>query len=407
MNQAVIVAAVRSPIGRAFKGSLVQLRADDMSAQVLLALLSEVPDLKASDVEDIIWGCASPAGEQGYNIARVVALLCGLTEVPATTVNRYCASSLQAIRMGAHAIVAGECDVCVAGGVESISRFVLGWADDMPATHNPRFEAAEERTAERALGGSPPWAPIGIGNPNRLTDIYIAMGQTAENVRELCAVSREDMDRFALRSQELAVASQDNGFSAREIVPLALPDGTWVLHDDCPRRDTSMEAMAELKPAFRPNGEVTAGNSCPLNDGAAAVLLMSDKRARQLKIRPMARVVASGVSAIDPEVMGLGPVEACRRALARAGMTMADIDLVELNEAFAAQVIPCVQNLGIDEDRLNVHGGAIALGHPFGMTGARIMTTLLNGLNTADATVGLETMCVAGGQGMAMIVERL
>jgi acetyl-CoA C-acetyltransferase len=233
------------------------------------------------------------------------------------------------------------------------------------------------------------------------------MGQTAENVRELCAVSREDMDRFALRSQELAVASQDNGFAAREIVPLALPDGTWALHDDCPRRDTSMEAMAELKPAFRPNGEVTAGNSCPLNDGAAAVLLMSHKRARQLKIRPLARVVASGVSAIDPEVMGLGPVEACRRALTRAGMTMADIDLVELNEAFAAQVIPCVQNLGIDEDRLNVHGGAIALGHPFGMTGARIMTTLLNGLNTADATVGLETMCVAGGQGMAMIVERL
>ncbi len=309
--------------------------------------------------------------------------------------------------MGAHAIAAGECDVCVAGGVESISRFVNGYGDEMPGTHNPRFEQAERRTAERTLGGSPPWAPIGIRNPNTLTDIYIAMGQTAENVRELCAVSREDMDRFALRSQELAVASQDNGFAAREIVPLSLPDGTWALQDDCPRRDTSMEAMAELKPAFRPNGEVTAGNSCPLNDGAAGVLLMSDKRARQLKIRPMARVVASGVSAIDPEVMGLGPVEACRRALARAGMTMADIDLVELNEAFAAQVIPCVQNLGIEEDRLNVHGGAIALGHPFGMTGARIMTTLLNGLNTADATVGLETMCVAGGQGMAMIVERL
>ena len=249
-----------------------------MSAQVLLALLSEVPDLKPADIEDVIWGCASPAGEQGYNIARVVALLCGLTEVPATTVNRYCASSLQAIRMGAHAIVAGECDVCVAGGVESVSRFVLGSADEMPGTHNPRFEEAEQRTAERALGGSPPWAPLGIGSPNTLTDIYIAMGQTAENVRELCAVSREDMDRFALRSQELAVASQDNGFFAREIVPLALPDGTWVLRDDCPRRGTNLEAMAELKPAFRPDGEVTAGNSCPLNDGAAAVLLMSDKR---------------------------------------------------------------------------------------------------------------------------------
>jgi acetyl-CoA C-acetyltransferase len=378
-----------------------------MSAQILTALLSEVPDLKPADIEDVIWGCASPAGEQGYNLARVVALLCGLTEVPATTVNRYCASSLQAIRMGAHAIVAGECDVCVAGGVESISRFMHGYGDEMPGTHNPRFEAAERRTAERSLGGSPPWAPLDVGSPNRLADIYIAMGQTAENVRELCAVSREDMDSFALRSQERAVASQDNGFFAREIVPLLLPDGTWVLRDDCPRRDTSLEAMAELKPAFRPDGEVTAGNSCPLNDGAAAVLLMSDKRARQLKIRPMARVVASGVSAIDPEVMGLGPVEACRRALARAGMTMADIDLVELNEAFAAQVIPCAQNLGIDEDRLNMFGGAIALGHPFGMTGARIMTTLLNGLNTADATVGLETMCIGGGQGMAMIVERL
>ncbi len=407
MNQAVIVAAVRSPIGRAFRGSLVELRADDMSAQVLLALLSEVPDLKASSIEDVIWGCASPAGEQGYNIARVVALLCGLTEVPGTTVNRYCASSLQAIRMGAHAIIAGECDVCVAGGVESTSRYVLGCADDMPATHNPRFDDAEQRTAERALGGSPPWAPIGIGNPESLTDIYIAMGQTAENVRELCGVSREDMDLFAMRSQQRAVKSQDNGFFAREIVPLQLPDGTYILRDDCPRRGTSMEAMVELKPAFRPDGEVTAGNSCPLSDGAAAVLLMSDKRARQLKIRPMARVVATGVSAIDPEVMGLGPVEACRRALARAGMTMADIDLVELNEAFAAQVIPCAQNLGIDEDRLNMHGGAIALGHPFGMTGARIMTTLLNGLGTVDATVGLEAMSIGGGQGMAMIVERL
>jgi acetyl-CoA C-acetyltransferase len=309
--------------------------------------------------------------------------------------------------MGAHAIMAGECDVCVAGGVESVSRFVMGSADEMPATHNPRFDDAEQRTAERALGGSPPWAPLGVVSPNLLTDAYIAMGQTAENVRELCGVSREDMDLFALRSQERAVKSQGNGFFAREIVPLELPDGTFVLRDDCPRPGASLEAMAELKPAFRPDGEVTAGNSCPLNDGAAAVLLMSDKRARQLKIRPMARVVASGVSAIDPEVMGLGPVEACRRALARAGMTMADIDLVELNEAFAAQVIPCAQNLGVDEDRLNVHGGSIALGHPFGMTGARIMTTLLNGLNTADATVGLETMCVGGGQGMAMIVERL
>jgi acetyl-CoA C-acetyltransferase len=402
MPQAVIVAAVRSPIGRAFKGSLVQLRPDDMSAQVLSALLDKVPQVTGSEVEEVIWGCASPAGEQGYNIARVTALLCGMTEVPGTTVNRYCASSLQAIRTAGHAIVAGEGDIFVAGGVESVTRFANGFADEMPGTHNPRFAEAEQRSAGRALGGSPPWSPAA-----GLPDIYIAMGQTAENVRELCGVSRDAMDRFALRSQQRAVEAQDNGFFHREIVPLTLPDGTLVDRDDSPRRGTDLDAMAELKPAFRPDGEVTAGNSCPLNDGAAAVLIMSDERALQLGLKPLARIVASSVSALDPEVMGLGPVGACQQVLARAGMTMADIDLVEINEAFAAQVIPCAEQLGIDEERLNVHGGAIALGHPFGMTGARIMTTLLNGLKTADGTLGLESMCVAGGQGMAMIVERL
>jgi acetyl-CoA C-acetyltransferase len=402
MPQAVIVAAVRSPIGRAFKGSLVQLRPDDMSAQVLSALLASVPQVAGSDVEDVIWGCASPAGEQGYNIARVTAVLCGMTDVPATTVNRYCASSLQAIRMAAHAIAAGEGDIYVAGGVESVTKFANGFADEMPGTHNPRFEEAEQRSSGRALGGSPVWDAF----PG-LPDIYIAMGQSAENVRELCGVSREAMDRFAQRSQERAVESQDNGYFHHEIVPLTLPDGTVVDRDDSPRRGTDLAAMAELKPAFRPDGEVTAGNSCPLNDGAAAVMVMSDERARQLGLQPLARVVASAVSALDPEIMGLGPVGACRRVLARAGMTMADIDLVEINEAFAAQVIPCAEQLGIDEERLNVHGGAIALGHPFGMTGARIMTTLLNGLRTADATLGLESMCIGGGQGMAMIVERL
>jgi acetyl-CoA C-acetyltransferase len=402
MPQAVIVATARSSIGRAFKGSLVALRPDDMSAQILSALMAKVPQVAGADIEDVIWGCASPAGEQGYNIARVTALLCGMREVPGTTVNRYCSSSLQAVRIAAHAIAAGEGDIFVAGGVESVTRFANGFADEMPGTHNPRFEEAEQRTASRALGGSPAWQ----ASPG-LADIYIAMGQTAENVRELCGVSRDAMDRFAQRSQQRAVESQDNGFFHREIVPLTLPDGTVVDRDDSPRRGTDLAAMAELKPAFRPDGEVTAGNSCPLNDGAAAVMVTSDERARQLGLKPLARVVASAVTALDPEIMGLGPVEACRRALARAGMTMSDIDLVEINEAFAAQVVPCMEQLGIDEDRLNVHGGAIALGHPFGMTGARIMTTLLNGLETADATLGLESMCVGGGQGMAMIVERV
>jgi acetyl-CoA C-acetyltransferase len=402
MPEAVIVATSRSPIGRAFKGSLVSLRPDDMAAQIVKAVLAKVPALDPAQVEDVLLGNAQPAGEAGYNMARVVALLAGLRDVPGTTVNRYCSSSLQTIRMAVHAVKAGEGDVFIAAGVEAVSRFAQGMADGLPDTHNPVFREAEERSAARSLGGAAPWTPV----PG-LPDIYVAMGQTAENVRELEGISREDMDTFAARSQRRAVASQENGFFEREITPLVLADGTEIHRDDGPRPGTTVERLAELKPAFRPDGEVTAGNSCPLNDGAAAVVVMSDTRARDLGITPLARVVSSGVTALDPEIMGLGPVEACRQALRRAGMTIDDIDLVEINEAFAAQVVPSARHLGIDPDKLNVHGGAIALGHPFGMTGARIMTTLINGLQTEDKTLGLESMCVGGGQGMAMIIERL
>ena len=402
MTEAVIVATARSPIGRAFKGSLVSLRPDDMAAQIVKAVLAKVPALDPTLVEDLLLGNAQPAGEAGYNMARVVALLAGLPAVPGTTVNRYCSSSLQTIRMAVHAIRAGEGDVFVAAGVEAVSRFAQGMADGMPDTHNPQFQQAEDRSAARSLGGNEPWTPA-IG----LADIYIAMGQTAENVRELERVSREDMDRFSVRSQERAVASQENGFFEREITPLTLGDGTEVRTDDGPRPGTTLERLAELKPAFRPDGEVTAGNSCPLNDGAAAVIVMSDTRARDLGITPLARVLSSGLTALDPEIMGLGPVEACRQALRRAHLTIADVDLVEINEAFAAQVVPSARHLGIDMEKLNVHGGAIALGHPFGMTGARIMTTLINGLQSEDKSIGLESMCVGGGQGMAMIIERL
>ena len=402
MPEAVIVATARSPIGRAFKGSLIDLRPDDMAAQVVQAVLAKVPQLDPSTIEDLMLGNAQPAGEAGYNMARVVALLSGLPGVPGTTVNRYCSSSLQTIRMAAHAIRSGEGDVFLAAGVEAVSRFSHGMADGLPDTHNELFKDAEDRSATRSLGGSAPWSPAA-----GLPDIYIAMGQTAENVRELEGVSRQDMDEFAALSQQRAVASQENGFFEREITPITLGDGTVVMKDDGPRAGTTVEKLAELKPAFRPDGEITAGNSCPLNDGAAAVIVMSDTRARDLGITPLARIVASGVTALDPEIMGLGPVEACRQALGRAGMTIDDIDLVEINEAFAAQVVPSARNLGIGYDKLNVHGGAIALGHPFGMTGARIMATLINGLQTEDKTMGLESMCVGGGQGMAMIVERL
>jgi acetyl-CoA C-acetyltransferase len=399
MPEAVIVATARSPIGRAAKGSLVAIRPDDLSTQIVTALLDKVPQLPRDDIEDLIMGSGQPAGEAGFNIARVVAVLAGLEHVPGVTVNRYCSSSLQTIRMAAHAIKAGEGDCFIAAGVETVSRYNHGASDTAP---NSVFAAAGERTAERALGGQPPWSP-----PDGLPDLYIAMGQTAENVRELEGVTRTEMDEFAKRSQDRAVENVENGFFADEITPVTLPDGTKVTTDDGPRANTTLEGLAQLKPVFRPDGEITAGNACPLNDGAAAVVVMSDTKAAELGITPLARVVSSGVSALNPEIMGLGPIEASRQALARAGMTIDDIDLVEINEAFAAQVIPSAKHLGIEWDKLNVHGGAIALGHPFGMTGARIMTTLIHGLQANDSTYGLETMCVGGGQGMAMVIERL
>src|SRR5438874_7760124 len=399
MSEPVIVAYTRSPIGRANKGSLVDVRPDDMAAAILKAVLEKVPALDPGQVEDVIMGCGQPGGESGYNVGRVAALLAGL-DVPGVTVNRYCSSSLQTIRMAAHAIKAGEGDCFIAAGVETVSRYRNGASDTGP--HNERFAPAETRTGERAQGGAQDWTP-----PEGLPDIYVAMGQTAENVVQHKKVDRKRMDEFAKLSQDRAVRSQENGFFEREITPITTPDGTVVAKDDGPRAGTTVEKLAELKPVFRPDGQVTAGNSCPLNDGAAAVIVMSDTRANELGIAPLARIVASGVSALNPEIMGLGPIEASRQALKRANMTIDDIDLVEINEAFAAQVIPSAKHLGIPWEKLNVHGGAIALGHPFGMTGARIMTTLINGLETEGKRYGLETMCVGGGQGMAMIVERL
>ena len=399
MPEAVIVSTTRSPIGRAMKGSLIECRPDDLAATVVKAALAKVPQLDPNTVQDLLLGCGEPAGEAGFNIARVVAILAGMPDVPGVTVHRYCASSLQTIRMAFHAIKAGEGDVFVAAGVETVSRFMYGMSDSGP--HNEAFAQAEARTAEQAKGATS-WEPA----PG-LPDIYIAMGQTAENVRLTEHIGRREMDEFATLSQQRAVNSQQNGFFEREITPITTPSGKVVTRDDGPRPGTTVEKLAELQPVFRPNGEITAGNSCPLNDGAAAVIVMSDSKARELGITPLARIVSSGVSALNPEIMGLGPVGASRQALARAGMTINDIDLVEINEAFAAQVIPSARYLDIPWDKLNVNGGAIALGHPFGMTGARIMTTLLNGLKTANKTFGLETMCVGGGQGMAMIVERL
>src|SRR5215510_7211811 len=402
MPEAVIVATARSPIGRAGKGSLTSIRADDLAAQLLGAVMKKAPALPSEQVEDVIMGCAQPAGEHGHNVARVTAILAWLPQAGGVTVNRYCSSSLQTIRMAAHAIRAGEGDIFVAGGSENVSRFSGGLSDGAPGSHNVKFEDAEARTSERTSGGGGPWAP-----PNGFSDVYIAMGQTAENVAEYEHVSRDEQDEFAALSQNRAVEAQKNGFFEREITPVTLSDGTEVSVDDGPRPDTTVEKLAQLQPVFRPNGTVTAGNACPLNDGAAAVVVMSDTKADALGIAPLARVVASAVSAVDPEIMGLGPIEASRRALDRAGMTIDDIDLVEINEAFAAQVVPSAKHLNIPWDKLNVNGGAIALGHPFGMTGARIMTTLLNGLESTDKTVGMESMCVGGGQGMAMIVERL
>ncbi|MXZ85957.1 MAG: acetyl-CoA C-acetyltransferase [Acidimicrobiia bacterium] len=399
MPEAVIVATSRTPIGRAVKGSLVDVRPDDMSAFIIDDVLSKVPQIDGADVEDVMWGCAQPAGEAGYNIARLSGLLAGL-DVPGVTVNRYCSSSLQTIRMAAHAVRAGEGDVFVSGGVECVSRFASGASDR--GGKNDKFADAEARSVERSGEGTPVWSP-----PEGLPDIYIAMGQTAENVAQAWNVSRERQDEFGVMSQNRAEAAQERGFFEREITPYPLADGTLVSKDDGIRAGTVIEKVSQLNPVFRPDGTVTAGNACPLNDGAAAVVVMSDTKAAELGVKPLARIVASGVAAVNPEIMGLGPIPAITQVLDRAGMTIDDVDLVEINEAFAAQVIPSADELGISYDKLNVNGGAIALGHPFGMTGARIMGTLLNGLEDADKTIGVESMCVGGGQGMAMIVERL
>ena len=409
MPEAVIVAATRTPIGRAFKGSLVDERPDDLVALAIRGALAQVPQLDPATLDDIIVGCGMPGGEQGMNLARVVAVLLGLDGVPGTTVTRYCASSVQTTRMAFHAIRAGEGDVFVSAGVETVSRATRGSSDMIPGQEpaliqNPAFRAAGERTEARAASGGGWHDPRADG---ALPDVYVAMGQTAENVATLEGVSRAEQDEYAALSQSRAAAAAADGFFDREITPVTRADGSVVSRDDSPRPGTTVEGLAGLRPVFRPDGTVTAGNACPLNDGAAALVVMSDRRADELGITPLARVVATGVSALSPEIMGLGPVEASRRALARAGMSMADMDLVELNEAFAAQVIPSARQLGVGWDRLNVHGGSIALGHPFGMTGARITATLLNGLRTTDGTFGLETMCVGGGQGMAMVVERL
>jgi acetyl-CoA C-acetyltransferase len=399
MPEAVIVATARSPIGRAFKGSMTELRPDDLTATIIQAAMDQVPALSPVDIDDVHLGCGLPGGEQGFNMARVVTTLLGW-EVPGTTITRYCSSSLQTTRMAMHAIRAGEGDVFVSAGVELVSRFVKGNSDSLPDTQNPRFAEAVQRTEQRAQGGSDGW------EPSELPDIYIPMGQTAENLALHKGVSREAMDDFAYESQTRYAKAEADGFWANEITPITLPDGSVMERDESPR-PADRDKMRDLQPVFRPDGRVTAGNACPLNDGAAAVIVMSDTKAAELGIEPLARIVSTGVSALDPEIMGYGPVEASRQALARAGLTIDDIDLVEINEAFAAQVIPSADDLGIPYDKLNPHGGAIAVGHPFGMTGARITGTLLNGLRHRDGTFGLETMCVGGGQGMAMIVERL
>ncbi|HEX3923063.1 MAG TPA: acetyl-CoA C-acetyltransferase [Streptosporangiaceae bacterium] len=405
MPEAVVVATARSPIGRAFKGSLISIRPDDLTAQMITAALAKVPQLDPADIGDLILGCGLPGGEQGYNMARVVAIMLGHDHLPGTTVTRYCSSSLQTTRMAFHAIKAGEGDVFISAGVECVSRFAKGSSDSWPDTKNPVFDAAEERSGKLAEGGAGLWHdPRGDGE---IPDVYIAMGQTAENVAALRGVSRQEQDEFGVRSQNQAEKALADGFWQRDITPATLPDGKVVSADDGPRAGTTLEKVATLKPVFRPDGTVTAGNCCPLNDGAAAVVVMSDIKAAELGITPLARIVSTGVTALSPEIMGLGPVGASLQALARAGMTIDDIDLVEINEAFAAQVIPSYQDLGIDLDKLNVNGGAIAVGHPFGMTGARITSTLVNSLQFHDKTFGLETMCVGGGQGMAMIFERL
>ncbi|GAB3284149.1 acetyl-CoA C-acetyltransferase [Parasphingorhabdus pacifica] len=405
MTEAVIVSTARSAIGRAGKGSLKELRPDDLTAQIVRAALDKIPELDPTEIDDLMLGCGLPGGEQGFNMGRVVSVLLGYDHLPGTTITRYCSSSLQTSRMALHAIKAGEGDVFISAGVEAVSRFAKGNSDSLDETQNPLFDQAQARTQRTAEQGAEEWTdPRSF---DELPDVYIPMGQTAENLARAKGISRDEMDDFGVRSQNLAEKAIANGFWSREITPVTTPSGEVVDTDDGPRAGVTKEAVSGLKPVFRPDGRITAGNCCSLNDGAAALVIMSDTKAKELGLTPLARIVSTGVSGLSPEVMGLGPVEATKQALSRAGMGIGDIDLAEINEAFAAQVIPSYQELGLPVEKLNVNGGAIAVGHPFGMTGARITTTLLNSLQWHDKQFGLETMCVGGGQGMAMIVERL
>ena len=405
MPEAVIVSTARSPIGRAGKGSLKDMRPDDLAVLMVRAALDKVPELEPTDIDDLMLGCGLPGGEQGFNMGRIVAIKLGMDHLPGATITRYCSSSLQTTRMAMHAIKAGEGDVFISAGVETVSRFAKGSSDSWPDTHNPFFAVAEERTKARSGEGADVWSdPRSLGN---VPDAYISMGQTAENLAQLKGITRADQDEFGVRSQNLAEKAIANGFWAKDITPVTLGDGTVVSTDDGPRAGVTLEGVSGLKPVFRPDGTVTAGNCCALNDGAAALVVMSDAKAAELGITPLARIVSTAVTALSPEIMGYGPVDSTKLALKRAGLTIDDIDLVEMNEAFAAQVIPSYRDLCIDLERLNVNGGSIAVGHPFGMTGARITSTLINSLQYHDKQLGLETMCVGGGQGMAMVLERL
>lgn len=403
MPEAVIVATTRSPIGRAGKGSLKELRPDDLTVQMVQAALAKVPELDPADIVDLIIGVGQPAGESGNNLGRAVAVLAGLDHLPGVTVNRYCSSSLQTTRMAMHAIRAGEGDVYISAGVETVSRYINGFADN-PEGQNLLFSDAQART-DKAASGGPTW--VDPRTEGLLPDLYIAMGHTAENVQQVLGMSRREQDEFAVRSQNLAEQRIADGFWAREITPVTKPDGSIVDTDDGPRPGVTLEGVSQLQPVFRPGGTVTAGNACPLNDGAAALVVMSDTKAKDLGLTPLARIVSTAVTGLSPEIMGLGPVQAIPAALRQAGMTLDDIDLVEINEAFAVQALGSAQQLGIPLDKLNINGGAIAVGHPFGMTGARITATLINSLQWHDKQFGVESMCVGGGMGMAMVLERL
>ncbi|MGH3459005.1 acetyl-CoA C-acetyltransferase [Aeromicrobium sp.] len=406
MPEAVIVSTARSPIGRAFKGSLKEMRPDDLTVQMVRAALDKVPELDPKDITDLMLGCGLPGGEQGHNMGRAVAVLLGFDHLPGTTITRYCSSSLQTTRMAFHAIKAGEGDAFISAGVETVSRFDKGSSDSIPGQTltNPLFEDAMQRTEKFAQGGQEWHDPR---DDDTVPDVYMAMGQTAENVQQLIGMSRQEQDEFGVRSQNLAEKAIADGFWAKDITPVTLPDGSTIDADDGPRAGVTLDKVSQLDPVFRPDGTVTAGNCCPLNDGAAAVVVMSDTKARELGLTPLARIVSTGVTGLSPEIMGLGPVGATKQALHHAGMTLDDIDLFEINEAFAVQALGSAQKLGIPIDKLNVNGGAIAVGHPFGMTGARITSTLINSLQHHDKQFGVETMCVGGGMGMAMVLERL